>query len=53
MNSKSAKFKQENEFFINSKTNKLQYNKKCQNCVCDCKQSYKVAVIKCQNYKGL
>lgn len=47
---KSKKYKQENDFYINSKTHKIQYNKKCLKCACNCKQSYKVCVVVCSYY---
>lgn len=45
--SKSEKWKKENAFFINPKTNKIQYNKKCQKCICNCKQSYRASIVAC------
>lgn len=45
--SKSEKWKEENVFFINSKTNKIQNNKKCQKCICNCKQSYRASIVAC------
>lgn len=50
MNSKSKKYKSENDFYINKKTNKIEYNKKCQNCVNECKQSFQVTILNCNNY---
>lgn len=47
---KSKKFKNENEFFINSKTHKIQYNKKCLKCACNCKQSFKTCIVVCPYY---
>lgn len=46
----SEKFKKKNDFFINSKTNKIQYNKKCLKCICSCKQSFNVSVVVCPFY---
>lgn len=48
--SRSQKWKRENTYFINSKTGKIQYNKRCENCICACKQSYKSSVIACPFY---
>ena len=53
MNSKSKKFKQENEFFLQPRTHKIKYNEKCTNCECDCKQSYKTKIISCEKYKKM
>lgn len=47
---KSKKFKNENEFFINSKTHKIQYNNKCLKCACNCKQSFKTCIVVCPYY---
>lgn len=44
---KSKKFKNENEFFINVKTKKIQFNKKCLKCACNCKQSFNSEIIFC------
>lgn len=52
-NSKSQKWKEENSFFINPKTNKIQYHKKCQRCICWCKQSFKANVVICPYYTPL
>lgn len=51
MKSLSEKFKKENEFFINKKTKKIQYNKKCQNCKNKCKQSYQAVLINCLKFE--
>lgn len=51
MRSKSEKWKQENAFFINSKTGKIQYNKKCLGCVNECKQSFRAKIVECKIYK--
>ncbi len=50
---KSEKFKKENDFFINKKTHKIQYNKKCLTCVCNCKQSFKTTITFCPYYTPL
>jgi hypothetical protein len=48
----SEKFKREWTFFINPRTQKVQYNKKCLSCVHnDCKQSYRARVVACKNYE--
>lgn len=49
----SEKFKKENEFFINSKTNKVQYNKKCLKCACNCKQSFRSSVVCCPYFTAI
>lgn len=47
----TKKFLKENEFFLKGeKHKKIVYNKKCQRCLQDCKQSYKVKIIRCKNY---
>ena len=51
MNSKSKKFKIENDFYINKKTNKIQYNLLCQQCINECKQSFKIDLIICKRFK--
>jgi len=52
MNPLSERFKKEWAFFINPKTQKIQYNEKCTNCIQnDCKQSYRVKVVFCSDYK--
>ena len=43
--SKKAEF----DFFLN-KHNRIEYNKKCKQCVNDCKQSHKAILINCFNY---
>lgn len=50
MSAKSEKWKQENDFFINKRTGKLQYNAKCNKCANNCKQSYKVIIVVCPTY---
>lgn len=50
---KSKKFKKEHDFFINLKTNKIQYNKKCLKCACCCKQSFKTSVVVCPYFTKL
>ena len=44
---KSQKWKDENAFYINPKTHKIQYNRKCQKCACICKQSFRSTVVAC------
>jgi len=52
MNSRGKKKRSEWDFFINPKTDKIQYNKKCLSCVYeDCKQSYRVKVVQCPFYE--
>lgn len=51
MSAKSEKWKNDNDFFINNKTHKLQFNKKCVACTEDCKQSFKAKVMCCKNFK--
>lgn len=50
MSAKSKKWKTENSFFINSKTNKIQFNKKCKKCMHECKQSYRAEIVACKDY---
>ena len=47
---RSQKWKKENAFYINPKTKKIQFNKKCRSCIRDCKQSYKAEIVKCPCY---
>jgi len=51
MSAKSEKWKNENDFYINNKTHKVQYNKKCITCTEECKQSFKANVMHCKNFK--
>lgn len=51
MRSKGEKWKEENSFFINPKTNKIECNKKCLLCREDCKQSFRVQIVSCANSK--
>lgn len=51
MNANGKKFKNEWAFFINPKTARITYNKLCNKCECDCKQSYRVEVICCLDYR--
>ena len=44
---KSQKWKEENAFYINPKTHKIQYNRKCQKCACICKQIFRSTVVAC------
>lgn len=46
----SKKFKNENEFYINKKTGKVQFCKLCNNCQNDCKQSFDVEVLRCYKF---
>ncbi len=48
---KSEKWKTENSFYINPKTNKIQFNKKCKDCMHECKQSYRAEIIACKNFQ--
>ena len=50
MSVKSEKWKRENSFFLNPKTNRVQYNSKCSKCDCNCKQSFKATVCFCPYY---
>lgn len=50
----SKKFKQENSFFLKGKNRqRIEYNEKCKNCQCECKQSYKAKTIFCPYYTPL
>lgn len=40
----------EMDFYIN-RLGKIKYNKKCEKCVHNCKQSYKAQIVKCPKYK--
>jgi hypothetical protein len=47
----SEAYKRKWAFFINQKTGKVQYNKKCKRCIhVDCKQSYRVEIVRCRNF---
>lgn len=43
------KMKQEWAFFI-GENGRRQYNELCCRCLCSCKQSFRVAVAKCEKY---
>ena len=48
----SKKLAEESAFFIKKgKRRTLAYNKKCTQCVNECKQSYNAEIIKCPFYK--
>lgn len=47
----SKKFKQEMAFFIHPKTGYVTYNEKCKDCIHDCKQSYRVEIVRCKHYQ--
>ena len=49
MNSKSKKYLIENQFFI-GKRNRLKLNKKCRDCMHECKQSFRAEIISCKKY---
>jgi len=51
MNALSEKYKKQWFFFINPKTKKIQFNKKCKICTQECKQSYRVKIICCPLYE--
>ena len=51
MNSRSKKERLEWSFFINPKTNKIQYNKLCRRCVHDCRQSFRSVIVQCKTYQ--
>lgn len=38
-------------FFINPQTGRRAFNPKCKKCVKDCKQSYRVQIISCRDYR--
>ena len=38
-------------FFIDKKTGKRTYNPLCRNCIYDCKQSFRAAIISCPKRK--
>ena len=50
MRNYTKNFKSENDFYINKKTNKIEYNKQCQNCANNCKQSFQTTILNCNNY---
>jgi len=43
----TKKYKREMDFFINPKTGYVTYNEQCKVCKNDCKQSYRVTLVKC------
>lgn len=49
MSAKSEKWKLENAFFLNDK-GRRQYNKICNVCKNDCKQSFKAKLITCPKF---
>jgi hypothetical protein len=46
----SNAYKRRWAFFMNPKTGKVQYNKKCQACTHDCRQSFRAEVVCCKHY---
>ena len=40
----------ENEFFRNKK-GEIQYCKKCEGCINECKQSFRCEIVACKKYK--
>jgi hypothetical protein len=49
--SKSERHKQEWDFFINPKTDRIQYNEKCLSCAHEeCKQSFRARIVFCGTY---
>ena len=51
MMARGESWKREWHFFINPKTGKVQYNRKCLSCIHDCKQSHKCKVVYCPAYE--
>ncbi len=49
MSAKSAKWKRENAFYLSEKGRQA-FNKKCQDCINDCKQSRKALLVVCPIY---
>ncbi len=49
MSAKSAKWKKENAFYLSDK-GRIALNKRCLNCVNDCKQSRKALLVVCPIY---
>lgn len=47
----TKKFKEENAFFINPATGRVEFNKLCNQCMHECKQSYRAEIVACKNYK--
>ena len=48
----SKKYQKEMAFFIHPKTGFVTYNGKCKTCIHDdCKQSYRVKIIRCPHYE--
>lgn len=52
MSVRSEKWKQENDFFINKNTGKIQYNKMCLNCINTCKVSHKAIIVVCPVFRA-
>lgn len=51
MNPNGKKFKEEWALFISSSTQKPTYNKKCNRCKNDCKQTYRAKIVCCPHYE--
>lgn len=47
MKTLGKKVKEEMAFYINKKTNKIQYNERCKECKNNCKQSFRAEIIRC------
>lgn len=47
----TKKFKQEMAFFLHPRSGYVTYNKKCNGCIHDCKQSFRAKVIFCNQYQ--
>lgn len=53
MRNYTKKFKKEWEFFINPKTDNVTFHPKCAGCKWDCKQSYRVELVRCPHYEEI
>lgn len=51
MSAKSEKWKIEHDFYLNKRTKKVQYNKLCERCKKECKQSFRAKVMQCPHYE--
>lgn len=47
----SQRFKKENAFYIDEKSGRVKFNKKCSDCLNNCKQSYRSIILNCNYIK--
>lgn len=47
----SKNFKREMAFFLHPKSGYVTYNKKCNQCIYDCKQSFRAEIVRCPYFE--